>query len=64
MSVLLFGCPDVTFFQFAMGVVSVNNFLKQLNVNDMKSNLIRWIGANMGIRKKVNLLTLKRAKLL
>ncbi|ANE51089.1 hypothetical protein SY85_11835 [Flavisolibacter tropicus] len=53
MSVLLFSCPDVTFFQFAMGVISINNFMKQLNVNDMKNNIIRWVRASMGIQKKL-----------
>tara|TARA_R110000850_G_scaffold32285_7_gene88880 strand:+ start:5589 stop:5804 length:216 start_codon:yes stop_codon:yes gene_type:complete len=52
-SVLLFGYPEPTFFQYAMGLMSVNNFLKKLNVSDMKNNIIRWIGANMGIRQKL-----------
>lgn len=53
-SVLFFGCPETTFFQYAMGVISVYNFLKQLNVmNDMKNNIIRWIRASMGIRQKL-----------
>jgi len=51
MSVLLFGGSEVTFFQFMMGVISLNNFLKQLNVNDMKNNIIWWCGACMEIRK-------------
>lgn len=51
MSMLLFGCPEPTFFQFAMGGISVNGFLKQLNVNDMKNNMIRWAGAIMGIKQ-------------
>lgn len=49
---LLFGCPEPTFFQYAMGVISVNGFLKQLNVNDMKNSIIRWYGANMEVRQK------------
>ena len=51
MSMLLFGCPVPTFFQFGMGGISVNGFLKQLNVNDMKDNILRWAGAIMGIKQ-------------
>jgi hypothetical protein len=52
MSTLLFGCSDPTFFQVAMGGISVNSFVKQLNVNDMKNNIIRWIGVVMGMLSK------------
>lgn len=50
-SMLVFGCPEPTFFQFAMGGISVNGFLKQLNVSDMKNNMIRWMGAIIGIKR-------------
>lgn len=52
-SVLLFGCPAPTFFQFVMGIISVNGFVKQLKVKNMKNNIIRWKWASMGIRYKL-----------
>jgi len=49
-STLLFNCSIPTFFQFVLGGITMNNFVKQLNVNDMKNNIIRWIGAIMGMQ--------------
>jgi hypothetical protein len=35
-----------------MGIISVNGFVKQLNLNDMKNNIIRWIGVVTGMLSK------------
>jgi hypothetical protein len=37
-----------TFFQFALGGVTINNFIKQQKNRDMGNNLMRWIGTNLG----------------
>jgi len=51
-STLLFSCPFPTFFQVALGGIAVNNFVKQLNVDDMKKNIIRWIWSVMEMFQK------------
>lgn len=51
---LMFGCPPPTFFQFGLGGVSLFGLLKQLNFNDMKNNMIWWMGAIMESRKIIS----------
>ena len=47
LSVILFRCPPATFFQFALGGITVFNYIKNLeDMKDIGIFLKRWIGVN------------------
>ena len=48
LSVGLFGSPMPTFLQFILGGFTTFNFFKNLKINDMKNNVIRWVEVNAG----------------
>ena len=44
----IFGCQDVSFFQYFLGCASIFNFVGQLNnVNNMEKIFVRWTGVNL-----------------
>jgi hypothetical protein len=48
-SVLFFRCPPPTFFQFAVGGITVFNYIKNLeDMKDIGIFLKRWVGVNAG----------------
>ena len=55
-STLIFNCSVPTFFQFTLGAISINSFVKQLDINDMRNNLLRWIRVIMEMCSKSYLL--------
>ncbi|BCS85729.1 hypothetical protein prwr041_16220 [Prevotella herbatica] len=54
-STLLFRVPPISFYQFFMGIISINNLLKDLNnMRNIKKYLERWVGASIGLRYTLN----------
>ena len=51
MSTFVFNCPDVSFFQYVMGLISVTGLLNQVEHLNTKKNMkkfvVRWTGANL-----------------
>ena len=63
-SINSFGCQEPTFYQYVLGFVSFNNFLKPFpnllkNLNDMNKfgSILRWtISILGGVRGKMNVI--------
>ena len=58
----MFNCPDVSFFQYVMGLFSVNNFARNilteskiLNMKNMKKFITWWTGVNLDRSSVLNI---------